>query len=230
VGAGNSPSSRTIIASPRVAAWAQRYYGCPTVEGVEVENQGGAGTELSHWEKRTTMNEYMTGTASRNPVFSELTLALLEDTGWYVANYSLAGQLLWGQGMGCNFTNQSCDKWPTSYNGYFCTSNGKEICTSDYQAKGSCEISSATNVPSIYQYFSDPSEIGSIDLPDYCPVTWGYDNGWCFDPASVTEGIVDMGESFTQNSRCFTASLAKGLSLAGPTNPACYETYCTGMN
>jgi hypothetical protein len=43
------------------------------------------------------MNEYMTGTASRNPVFSELTLSVLEDTGWYRANYSLAGQLLWGQ-------------------------------------------------------------------------------------------------------------------------------------
>jgi len=174
------------------------------------------------------MNEYMTGTASRNPVFSELTLSVLEDTGWYVANYSQAGQLLWGQGMGCEFVEQACSSWPSSYNGYFCTSNGKQGCTSDYQAKGECQISTASNVPPVYQYFSDPSEIGSYDLPDYCPLVWGYENGWCFDPSSVTAGIVDMGESFSHNSRCFTSSLAKGLALAGPSNPACYESYCTG--
>eukprot|EP00026_Physarum_polycephalum_P003914 Phypoly_transcript_03931.p1 GENE.Phypoly_transcript_03931~~Phypoly_transcript_03931.p1 ORF type:complete len:512 (+),score=61.32 Phypoly_transcript_03931:3-1538(+) len=229
VGAGDTPDVRTIIASPRVVAWAQRYYGCPNIQGVEVENQGGPGTELSHWEKRTTMNEYMTGTASRNPVFSELTLAVLEDTGWYRANYSLAGQLLWGQGMGCDFVNRACQNWPTSYNGYFCTSNGKQGCSSDFQAKGECQIGSASNVPTTYQYFPDPSEVGSYDLPDYCPVTWGYDNGWCFDSSAASSSIVSMGESFTQNSRCFMSSLAKGLALAGATNPGCYETYCTAL-
>ena len=133
--AGDTPSTRKVVSSPRVVAWAQRYYGCPTVLGVELEDQGGQGTEGSHWEKRTTMNEYMTGTASRNPVFSELTLSLLEDTGWYRANYSLAGQLLWGQGMGCDFTNRACSNWPSSYNGYFCSDNSKQGCTADYQAK-----------------------------------------------------------------------------------------------
>jgi len=211
-----------------VKAWAQRYYGCPTVLGVELENQGGSGTALSHWEKRTTMNEYMTGTASRNPVFSELTLSLLEDTGWYKANFSLAGQLLWGQGMGCEFTNQGCNNWPTDYNGYFCTDNNKDGCTSDYQAKGECQISSATNVPTMYQYFSDPTLIGSYDLPDYCPLTWGYSNGWCFDSGAATKSIFNMGETFSANSRCFSSSLAKDLIVAGTTAAACYETYCTG--
>jgi len=28
------------------------HYNCPTLEGVEVENQGGAGTAMSHWEQR----------------------------------------------------------------------------------------------------------------------------------------------------------------------------------
>jgi hypothetical protein len=196
---------------------------------VELEDQGGLGTNGSHWEKRVLMNEYMTGTASRNPVFSELTLALLEDTGWYRANYSLAGQLLWGQGMGCDFVHRGCNNWPSGYNGYFCSSAGKQGCTADYQAKGECQIGTASNLPpAIYQYFSDPYKLGSYDLPDYCPVTWGYENGWCFDSGSKNQGITDMGESFNSNSRCFTSSLAKGLALAGPTNPSCYETYCTG--
>ncbi len=28
------------------------HFNCPTLQGVEVENQGGTGTAISHWEKR----------------------------------------------------------------------------------------------------------------------------------------------------------------------------------
>lgn len=31
---------------------ARRHFGCPILEGMELENQGGMGTELNHWEKR----------------------------------------------------------------------------------------------------------------------------------------------------------------------------------
>lgn len=31
---------------------ARRHFGCPILEGMELENQGGTGTELNHWEKR----------------------------------------------------------------------------------------------------------------------------------------------------------------------------------
>lgn len=59
----------------------------------------------------------MTGSSSRNPVFSGLTLALFEDSGWYTVDYSVAEPLLWGAGMGCDFVEKSCSDWTTS-NGY----------------------------------------------------------------------------------------------------------------
>lgn len=31
---------------------ARRHFKCPILEGMELENQGGMGTELNHWEKR----------------------------------------------------------------------------------------------------------------------------------------------------------------------------------
>ena len=31
---------------------ARRHFDCPVLEGMELENQGGTGTELNHWEKR----------------------------------------------------------------------------------------------------------------------------------------------------------------------------------
>lgn len=76
---------------------AREHFGCSTLDGVELENQGSeAGTAKSHWEKRIFNGEYMIGTSSKYPVFSAMTLAWFEDTGWYKANYSTAEPLQWG--------------------------------------------------------------------------------------------------------------------------------------
>ena len=53
----------------------------------------------------------MTGTHTQNPVYSRLTLALMEDTGWYRANYSMAQHLRWGHKLGCDFAMKSCKEW-----------------------------------------------------------------------------------------------------------------------
>ena len=80
------------------------HFGCPTLQGVELENQGGPGTAMDHWEQRILgvsatieliilqqqeyniiflfiQNEAMTGVFTFNPVFSNLTLAALYDSG-----------------------------------------------------------------------------------------------------------------------------------------------------
>jgi len=48
-------------------------------------------------------NEAMTGTHTQNPIYSRVTLALMEDTGWYLPNYELADDLSWGKHLGCDF-------------------------------------------------------------------------------------------------------------------------------
>lgn len=53
----------------------------------------------------------MTGSHTQNRVFSRLTLAIMEDSGWYRANYSLAQRLAWGRGLGCDFVMKSCKFW-----------------------------------------------------------------------------------------------------------------------
>jgi hypothetical protein len=49
-------------------------------------------------------------------ILSNITLGLLEDTGWYLPDYSAAEVLWWGWGQGCNFLNTKC---PTD-SGEFC--------------------------------------------------------------------------------------------------------------
>uniref|UniRef100_A0A3Q4BU29 Leishmanolysin-like peptidase n=1 Tax=Mola mola TaxID=94237 RepID=A0A3Q4BU29_MOLML len=71
-----------VLVTPRVVEEARRHFKCPILEGMELENQGGTGTELNHWEKRLLENEAMTGSHTQNRVFSRLTLAIMEDSGW----------------------------------------------------------------------------------------------------------------------------------------------------
>ena len=84
--------TRTIdlMVTPRVVEEVRRHFNCSDLEGAELEDQGGDGTALTHWEKRIFQNEAMTGTVhTENPVYSRLTFALLEDSGWYLPNYEM---------------------------------------------------------------------------------------------------------------------------------------------
>ncbi|XP_056649563.1 leishmanolysin-like peptidase isoform X2 [Monodelphis domestica] len=105
------PHSVFLLVTPRVVDEARKHFNCPILEGMELENQGGLGTELNHWEKRLLENEAMTGSHTQNRVLSRITLALMEDTGWYKANYSMAETLDWGRGKGCDFVMKSCKFW-----------------------------------------------------------------------------------------------------------------------
>jgi hypothetical protein len=145
---------------------------------------------MSHWEKRTFQGEYMIGTSSRFPVFSTITLALLEDTGWYDVDYSQADILRFGLKRGCDFATGSCKDW--SQETYFCNTDGKQRCTYDRRAKGQCYLRNYLDpLPTYDQYFDgQPNRGGSDSLADYCPIYVprvkdpnGRD-GWCANPAN----------------------------------------------
>ena len=44
-------------------------------------------------------------------VISEFTLALLEDSGWYKANYYTGGLMRYGKNQGCYFIQNDCYKF-----------------------------------------------------------------------------------------------------------------------
>lgn len=50
--------------------------------GVPVEEEGGPGTALSHWDEELFGSELMTGFLGDDPVFTDLTLASIEDVGY----------------------------------------------------------------------------------------------------------------------------------------------------
>ena len=65
-----------------------------------------------------------------NSAVSALTLAALEDSGWYVADYSVAEPLAWGRHRGCTFASADCvDGDPLTSE--FCNVEGGHGCTAD---------------------------------------------------------------------------------------------------
>jgi len=69
---------------------------------MELENNGGEGSAGSHWERTTMHNELMTASAMLiKTSYSAFTMAVLEDSGWYKANYQRAGTYVFGRNKGC---------------------------------------------------------------------------------------------------------------------------------
>uniref|UniRef100_A0A4W5MQY3 Leishmanolysin-like peptidase n=1 Tax=Hucho hucho TaxID=62062 RepID=A0A4W5MQY3_9TELE len=141
-----------LLVTPRVVEEARRHFGCPILEGMELENQGGMGTELNHWEKRLLENEAMTGSHTQNRVFSRITLAIMEDTGRKVA---------------------------TPYCDTVRATPLQLTCRQDQLAVAVCNLQKyPQDLPLDYQYFDQIPDVsvrdvasygGAVEIADYCP-------------------------------------------------------------
>uniref|UniRef100_A0A8D8WJ44 Leishmanolysin-like peptidase n=3 Tax=Cacopsylla melanoneura TaxID=428564 RepID=A0A8D8WJ44_9HEMI len=178
-----------VMVTPKVVQEVRRHFNCSTLEGAELEDQGEEGTALTHWEKRVFENEAMTGTHTQNPVYSRLTLALMEDTGWYTSNYSMAQPLAWGKNLGCEFVTRSCKHWMDSKRARnvtihpFCNKVKRDPleteCTDDRSSVALCNlVEYAQPLPPFYQNFDSIPHVvpgreayygGSVSLADFCP-------------------------------------------------------------
>ena len=166
------------LATPRVTSVARDIFDCASLVGAPLENQPTSTGACfgSHWEQRLFMHELMASTTSHTAVYSSLTLAALEDSGWYRADYAYATALLWGRHRGCAFVNQPCVAGGTSADEHhFCDaayniSAGAGVgCTADHKARGYCNLQSYSSaLPAPFQYFSDATMGSSLATADYC--------------------------------------------------------------
>ncbi|XP_023292696.2 leishmanolysin-like peptidase [Lucilia cuprina] len=222
-----------MMVTPRVVQEVRKHFNCDLLEGAELEDQGGEGTALTHWEKRILENEAMTGTHTQSPVFSRITLALMEDSGWYRANYSMASPLSWGRGLGCNFVMRSCKDWIQLNNAKgrsihpFCSKVKQDPlqteCTDDRNSVALCNlIRHEYRLPEQYQNFDSINNIkdgdevfygGSVSLADHCPYiqefTWRNNNitirgSHCHFVENNPKPSKNYAlESYGQGSKCF---------------------------
>jgi hypothetical protein len=61
---------------------AKIHFGCDSIRGVRLENQGDQGSIGSHWDARFMQGELMISEDYSEVVLSDMTLAFLEDLGY----------------------------------------------------------------------------------------------------------------------------------------------------
>lgn len=139
-----------------------------------------------HWDERLFYPEAMSGVISPTAnIFSSLTLAFMEDSGWYKANYTQSRMSPWGLGMGCEFVSSPCvvnGEVPEYGRGFFCNDSYDKGCSSEHTHKQECQlldysyVVGGTGPEQPFLYFASETK-GGPRQADYCPVYGSsYDN------------------------------------------------------
>jgi len=235
------------LVSPKILEKVREMTGCTTLDGAELENQGGVGTAGSHWEMRLFLNELMAGAEHPVAVKSELTLALLYDTGYYYVDFCQAEEWTYGANAGCDFANNVCLTagnpptvpvaaspfcLPSESSKYGCdfTGIGYGYCNA-YQASASGYYAYSTDIDSNFRYFTSDSKVGGDTYQtDYCPYVKQSGQYLCTDTTKQpTTANNAAGELFSSSSRCFGSSLVENtFTGTNAFNAGCYDWKCDG--
>ncbi|EKF98687.1 surface protease GP63, putative, partial [Trypanosoma cruzi] len=148
------------------------------------------------------MNDELMISVMEVGLYSALTLAAFEDMGVYVANYSAAEMLWWGNNSGCGLLEKKCLTDGTSeYPALFCNQfDVYDFCTYDRLSLGRCDLKRHDEaLPEEYRYFADP-RVGGDDLyMSRCPYVEEYSNTGCCTNGNPS---VMPGSVVGPNSRC----------------------------
>ena len=166
------------IKSPKVLKVAKKYYNCDSIEGIELEESRDSGNIGSHWEERILLGDYMNRAIyPEEQVISEFTLALLEDIGFYKANYFTGGLMKYGKNKGCEFLTSKCvndSKIGINFKNEFFEMNDLNnfvsSCSSGRQSRTYHSLYEYNNIPDEYQYYSN-NTFGGRSSANYCPVS-----------------------------------------------------------
>ena len=241
------------IVTPRVTAVARNQFNCQSLNGARLENQQGGGCTGSHFDERLFFSELMGPVFSgTSDILSPLTLALLEDSGWYQVYYENSQVSPFGFGAGCGFVNDRCiidDAVPNYATGSFCTdvsqvnaltglvdpSTTSLLCDPSHRSIAVCNLFTISDLTSIatsdvqqgIKYFTDSNIQAATAQVDWCPVPLipvGID---CTDASGSRMLQSYLGEAYGSTSRCvnFEHDTVSGRSVAG-----CFDIQCDARN
>eukprot|EP00804_Cyclotella_cryptica_P004796 CCRYP_004889-RA/>CCRYP_004889-RA protein AED:0.03 eAED:0.03 QI:201/1/1/1/1/0.75/4/730/816 len=138
------------IRTPRVTEVVRNHFDCMVLRGARLKDGkdsiscfGGFLDDYLYY------SEEMTGfdvSSTKGPSISSLTLALLEDSSWYVANYQVSVETSFGRGAGCQFAGSRCQMDETNeeldddYSGFHCSEIGEMGCDASHSYKAKCDF------------------------------------------------------------------------------------------
>ncbi|KAK7198267.1 leishmanolysin, GP63 [Novymonas esmeraldas] len=218
-----------VLNSSAVRAAAKAKYGIADGDaffGAELEDVGGGGTALSHWKRRTMRDELMAPVLSLAR-YSSLSLAAMEDMGFYKANFDKAEPVDLGATAGAKlFTDPCLADGASNFPAVFCDSlsSAARMCTTDRLNMGRCGVTFySSDLPTFAQYYPQrPTLGGSISYSDYCPAVQPFSNTGC-NAGSVASM---PGSVVGDDARCFTSlNLVVKRTFTDP-GAICAKVHC----
>lgn len=230
-------SLREYLVLPKVLQAAREHFGCPTLDRVPLEEHGGEGSAFSHWDSRFMHTEVLTAESAIIPRVSDITLALLQDSGWYQViggadisalgpvRDSAAGLFVFGRNKGCSFLTERCiSNGISAFNDTFCIdSQGQCIdpspasvgCSHDLLSQGACtNCVHERPLPEKFQLFDNPRLGGQKTFMGHCPVVepfWAYGHPtFCHLGSAWSESTsARYGETHGPASRCVKSTVTE---------------------
>jgi hypothetical protein len=218
----------TILNVEPLTTRLRNYFGCSTLEGAYLENEGEAGSVGSHFERRIFNVEYMTASAITDARMTEFSLALLEGTGWYTVNYNMAEPIFWGKGQGCAFVNSLCVNPTTKAANFeeFCSPLASAGCSYHGRSGGYCgAVSTVTDatLEDAFDYWGNNTIMTDV-YGDNCPYVRPYLNEDCQDPSYQNNALLST-EVYGSGSMCFMGTLYPTGTLKTKTS-YCLQYVC----
>ncbi|KAK7199407.1 major surface protease gp63 [Novymonas esmeraldas] len=182
-----------VIKSPSVVAQARAHFGCRAQTFLELEDKGGKGSKLSHWKRRSMKDDLMASTSGAG-IYSAMTIAAMEDTGFYKGNYSMAEPMMYGRNAGCGLVREKCvvngvSRFPDMFCGSANATN--LVCASDRLGVGECDlVNHSLPLPAKFRYFANATLGGADEEMDYCPYVQPYRKTTCFSNRRYLNGSV----------------------------------------
>lgn len=159
------------IVTPTVRRVVRNHFNCQKMTGAKLENQPTSSDCFgSHFDEMLYYTEIMGAVFSQSVnILSPLTLALLEDSGWYRANYqsNYVQISMFGHGAGCDFVENNCidskGNVPKVFKEHFCNTpisisanglidtqrSGAQTCDPSHTQKTYCDLVNTNEIVQI---------------------------------------------------------------------------------
>ncbi|KAL3792182.1 hypothetical protein HJC23_009646 [Cyclotella cryptica] len=202
------------IRTPRVTEIVGNHFNCMDITGARLERGvSRIGCFGSFLDDHIFYSEDVSGfelASTKGPSISPFTLALLEDSSWYEANYEVSTETSFGRGAGCQFAKGGCTIDETSLelvsrnSDFHCSEIGEVGCDPSHTYKAKCD-------------FSDTVGHADSDTDFFCPL---YTRGAtsCSDSSDSIDPFAIQGEYYGESSKCFHTNRGHPMCLRGECN------------
>jgi len=163
------------VTTPTVLQVVQNHFDCQRINGARLDNHPSSRDCFSsYFDERFNFGKDFTLLKDRTRqafAFTPLTLALLQDSSWYKANFTMVSVNPFGHGAGCEFVESSClndGKVPDYLKGFFCSvpptseSDYPTVCNYSYNMKASCDLDTSSTLGEDFR-----SNYVNVD---FCPI------------------------------------------------------------